>query len=62
MLQSVIYNGLRRFIQPAAALMFAAVTAQSAQAELGAFKLLAPGTDGEPGAVVSDPEENHRGK
>ena len=55
MLQSVKYNGLRRFIQPAAALMFAAVTAQSAQAELGAFKLLAPGTDGEPGAVVSDP-------
>jgi len=55
MLQSVKYNGLRRFIQPAAALMFAALAAQSAQAELGSFKLLAPGTDGEPGAVVSDP-------
>ena len=31
------------------------MTAHSAPAELGAFTLLAPGTDGEPGAVVSDP-------
>ena len=55
MQKRVISNGLRHFIRGAAALMFAAVTAQSVQAELGAFNLLAPGTDGEPGAVVSDP-------
>jgi hypothetical protein len=55
MRKPVAYHGFPRFSRAFLAAFALVCGTQQALAELGSFALLAPGTDGEPGSVVSDP-------
>ncbi|MFM7784507.1 MAG: hypothetical protein ACKPE6_07685, partial [Gammaproteobacteria bacterium] len=55
MARHVSFNGFTRIVRACLGSMALMLAAHHAHAALGSFTLIAPGTDGEPGGVVSDP-------